>query len=125
MPIVVPHLTNAFLRRNMIKPMGLLLSHFFFYHFPSASHFVGFSGCMPTTASKTIMLHSNCILCFFEGKSHFFSSKYITIEVFTKDLSRLIINFVLRINHNNIFCSNLIKYLTNDLRMARINEYKL
>lgn len=125
MSIVIPHLADTFLRRNMVKPMCLLLSNFLFYHLPSTSYFMCFSGRMPTAASKAIMFHSYSILCLFERKSNPFSSKYISIEIFTKDLCCLVINFILRIDHYDILGSDLIKDLTYDLRMARIDENEL
>lgn len=50
---------------------------------------------MPAAASETVVFHADRILSLFEGKSHLLASEDVSIEVFTKDLSSLIIYLVL------------------------------
>ncbi len=125
MTIMVSKLATTFLWRNMIESMSFLLSYFFFYYLPTTPCLVSLFCWMPTTATKAIMFHSNSIFCLFKRKSNFFSAKNISIEVFAKYLSRLIIYFILGINHNNIFCAYLIKYFADDLWVAWVNKDKL
>lgn len=125
MSIMIPHLAIAFFWRDMVQSMGFLLAHLFFYHLPPTARLMCFSGGMPAAASKAIVLHTDGVLCLFEWKSNLLSSEDISVEILTENLCCLIIDFVLRIDHNDIFSSNLIKYLTNNLRMTGINEDKL
>lgn len=122
MPVVISHLTDALLWRNMIESMCLLLSNLLFNRLPTTSYFMGLPCCMPTTTSKTIMLHSYGIFGFFKWKSYFLSSKYVSIEVLAKYLCGFIVNFILGIDHYNILGSNFIKYLSYNLRMTRIDK---
>ena len=102
--------------------MGLLLSDFFFDHLPSASCFMSLFSRMSTTTAKTIVLHSNSIFSLFKGKAYFLTSKNISIEIFTENLSCFIIDFILRINHDHILSPDFIKYFPDDLRMTWINK---
>lgn len=106
----------------MVKPMGLLLSYFFFDHLPSASRFVCFSGCVSAAASKAVVLHSYGVLCLFEGKSNLLSSEYVSIEILAEYLCSFVINFILRIDHDNIFRTNFVEDLADYLRMAGVDE---
>lgn len=123
MSIVIPQLAVALLGRNVVQSMRLLLAHLFFYHLPTTTSLMGLSCGMPATTSKTVMLHTNRIFRLFERKAHLFTPEYISIEIFTKNLGCLVIDFILRINHNHIFRSSFVEDLPYNLRMTRINEH--
>ena len=42
MPVMVPHLAAALLRRDVVHPMRLLLTYLFLYRLPPASHLMRF-----------------------------------------------------------------------------------
>lgn len=50
---------------------------------------------MPAAASETVVLHTDRILSFFEGKPYLLASEDVSIEIFTEDLSGFIIDLVL------------------------------
>lgn len=102
--------------------MGLLLSNLSLYDLPSAAGLMSLSCCVSAAAPKTIVFHSNSVLCLLERETHFFPSKDIPIEIFAKYLGSLIINFILRINHDDILGPSFKKNLTDDLRVAGVNK---
>lgn len=122
MSVVIPQLAVALLGRDVVQSMRLLLAHLFFDHLPTTARLMGLSRCMPAATPKTVMLHTNSVFCLFERKTHLFTSEYISIEIFTEYLGCLVIDFILRVNHNHIFRSSLVKDLPYYLRMTRINE---
>ena len=107
MPVHMFEITYTKLRRNMEQFMllnsfliidqitiGTFLNHLH----PSAIKFVFFFGRMTTTTSKRIMFKFDCFLSFNKSILNLFTTKKVTIKVFTKNLSRLIFNCILRIN---------------------------
>lgn len=69
------------------------------------------------------MLDFDIVLGFLEGEADFLASEDVPIEIFTEYLGSLVINFILRVNHDAILGTCLEKYSTNNLRMARVYEY--
>ena len=124
MTIMVSKLAATFLWRNMIKSMSLLLSYFFFDHLPSTSCFMSLFCWMSTATTKAVMLHSYSVFCLFKGKTDFFTSKDISVEVFAENLGCLIVYFILRINHDHILRTCFIKYFADDLWMTWVNKNK-
>lgn len=95
MPVMVPHLTAALLRRDVIHPMRFLLANFLLDHLPSASCLMSFLRRMSAAASEAVVLHSDCILSLFEGKSYLFAPEDVSVKVLTENLSGFIIYLIL------------------------------
>ncbi len=104
MPIHMLEITYTKLRRNMEQLMllnsfliidqitvGTFLNHLH----PSAIKFVFFFGRMTTTTSKRIMFKFDSFFSFNKSILNLFTTKYVTIKVFTKNLGRLIFNCIL------------------------------
>ncbi len=101
------HVAHTKLRRNMEQFMllnsfliidqitvGTFLDHLH----PSAVWFVLFFGRMTAAASKRVMFNFDSLLSSIKSLLNFFTVKNVTIKVFTKNLSRLIFDCILRIN---------------------------
>ena len=79
---------------------------------------------MPAATSNTIMFHSHCDLGLPKGVAHPIPSENHTIEVLTENLSSLIIDLILRVNHDDILGPTLIKDPTDSFRVTAVDEYQ-
>jgi hypothetical protein len=122
MLINAPQFTVTLLRGYVVYLVRLVLAHRLAKLKPSAILFVFLSGSMSAATSRTIVLQFDGILSLTEGNTYLLSSENVPVKVLTEYLSSLVINFVLRIDHYAIFDSTLVKYFTDQLRMARVNE---
>jgi hypothetical protein len=80
---------------------------------------------MSAAATRAIMLYFYIILSLFKCHTNFLTSEDVSVKILTENLSSLIINFVLGVNHNTIFSSSFEEHFANYLRVARVYKYQL
>lgn len=68
------------------------------------------------------MLDFNVVLSLFKSYPDPLSSENIPVEILTKYLSGLIIDFILRVNHDAVFGPRFIEYFADDFRVAGVDE---
>lgn len=123
--VQVSQLTGALLGRDVVHLVGLHFAHRGTDLEPSAVGLVLLSRSMPAAAPRTVMLDFDVILGLLESHPYFFAPENVAIEVFAEDLCCLIVNFVLRVDHDAVLGSCLIEDATDDLRVAAVDKYQL
>ena len=81
-------------------------------------------GSVSTAAALTVVLEAHRGLRLTKSVAHPLPSKHHTVEVFAEDLSGFIVNFVLRVDHDDILGAALEEDLANGLRMAAVDKHQ-
>ena len=122
-PVEVAHVACALFRRHVKQFMGLDHPHLLCGLQPQTPLFVLLPRGVPAAATQAVVLEPYCHLGLPEGVTNLLAPENHTVEVFAKYLSGLVIDLVLRVDHDDILGPALVEYAADGLGVAAVDEY--